>query len=352
MCPEVAITEDDEMMMMMMKEAERSEAKREENNNHDRKNYLYLAMSTRHRTSSYILLLFGLAFMIAFTFFVHDATIPSYTLPSTMRKHSETQTDYDVSSDRVSISLIVIASHQRSSSTFLSYNILTGKRVNNQSSLLADCGLALNEILTNSQQQSGDAWEMEGKRIFGTFNGTRAATHISPSKLASFIVQVGQRRCKEVLHHCNSTLLCDNHCFVNYKHFPSHLDTEQAKILWDALLNETVAQSSGNWNPFGMIVLERNVQDRWKSRWYARKTGDWCTHGDADHKAKLNAAKVPIMEDKFRIDHENWYKSVRAYIQTKNAKTTGVPFIELSFDNVTNNAVEVTRDLVTERLYF
>ena len=194
----------------------------------------------------------------------------------------------DDNTNSTSVSVIVVASDQRSSSTFLSQDILGNM----------PCHLSLNEVLSQSKVQSGDAWNIEGQR---NQMNNRRTNQLDPADLATFIRSVGERRCRTMLAETNQTDRCQNHCWVNYKHFPGHLDSWQHAILWQSLSQQV---------PLAMIILERNVKDRWRSIRYARESKDWNVQGSAEHKIKVEATDPGPIPERFKYNHEEWFRLV------------------------------------------
>mmetsp|Transcript_5433 Transcript_5433/g.12378 ORF Transcript_5433/g.12378 Transcript_5433/m.12378 type:complete len:197 (-) Transcript_5433:444-1034(-) len=131
---------------------------------------------------------------------------------SNLQKYAHPNAKYKNRED-ISISLIAVASAQRSSSTFLSRLVLA----------VMPCHLSLGEILiplrfTARTEQDKVAWEKEGKELqsdVGTID-------IDINDLANFILDVGKRRCEEKLQE-NPQNKCNGHCWVNYKHFSGQM---------------------------------------------------------------------------------------------------------------------------------
>jgi hypothetical protein len=101
-----------------------------------------------------------------------------------------------------------------------------------------------------------------------------------------------------------------------------------------------------------VVVLERNVRERWKSRFVAEKTNDWHTHGFDWHKKKIETIHVPpinVSESDefckevnwkqlchFERKHKEWFNLVR--------ETTPVEKrAEISYDDVVENKGESAR---------
>ena len=101
-----------------------------------------------------------------------------------------------------------------------------------------------------------------------------------------------------------------------------------------------------------LAVLERNVQDRWKSRFVAEMTNDWNTHGLDWHKEKIKEIHVPPMNVSesnefcekvkwnqlchFEQKHKEWFKLVRETTPAENR-------VEVSFEDVVKNEGESAR---------
>lgn len=257
-----------------------------------------------------------------------DATIPNTTGIDAAQKIEEQD---------VSISIIVVVSEQRSSSTFLSHDVIGS----------LPCHLSLNEILIPSPQQSGDAWSTVGQEMSLNQSG---AKDNDPDVLSDFILRVAKRRChqkleaSQVQQHDN----CNHHCWVNYKHFGCHLTDHQHEVLWNALLEQQTNHNNRNSMPssMSMIILERDVKERWRSKWFAEQTGDWQTRGSAEHKAQLAKAKVPVVQSKFVVEHNRWYRRIRSYANGKKE----MPVVELDFANLTQQDVDVTRGILRGKI--
>lgn len=239
-------------------------------------------------------------------------------------------------SDDVSISLIVVASGQRSSSTFLSHQVLGNM----------SCHFSMNEIF--NPNNSGDAWETEGKELL--LETKMRSPNNPPEALAKFILKVGTRRCRERIQD-GQMEGCNNHCWVNYKHFTNHLQPWQHVPLWNSLLEQTKAQNT----VFSMAILERDVKERWRSHWFATNTGDWNARGTAEHKAKLAAAKVPSVQASFLADHQNWFGLVRNYAKSMHSLLESMgqetfPVLDFSFADVTGRPAEATQSAIQEKI--
>merc|ERR1712226_997970 len=92
----------------------------------------------------------------------------------------------DDNSNPPAVTFIAIASLQRSSSTFLSHNVLASH----------PCHVTLNEIFFPKIKQSGDAWAKEGNDLP---QEKKEKYNISVAKLSSFLMEVAKRRCQEKL---------------------------------------------------------------------------------------------------------------------------------------------------------
>ncbi len=164
-----------------------------------------LGIKTKNPTLWIVYLLLLLLFVSHFSFKVPDsvATDNKPTIPyssnakipynasaqvsdnkPTIPYSSNAKIPYNASA-QVSVSIIVIVSEQRSSSTFLSHDILAKQ----------SCHLSLNEVLFKDQRQSGDAWEIEGKEL----GLNKGAFGSDPTKIASLVPKVAIRRCRQML---------------------------------------------------------------------------------------------------------------------------------------------------------
>mmetsp|Transcript_27837 Transcript_27837/g.48131 ORF Transcript_27837/g.48131 Transcript_27837/m.48131 type:complete len:428 (+) Transcript_27837:151-1434(+) len=240
--------------------------------------------------------------------------------------------------DNVSVSIIVVASHQRSSSTYLSDEIL-GEM---------PCHLTLNEIFFPDPKQSGDAWSTVGEELgIKKVNRKLSDKEMGQQRnyLAAFVLEVARRRCRQkLLQQDTSSGQCRNHCWVNYKHFPIHTPTPE--LIWDGIIQQNNLNHHKNPSAyFAMIILERNVHDRYRSKVFAKQTGDWNVKGSQHHKEKV--ANFTVSEDtekavKFQKEHKWWFNKVREYA---NGTLTplDVPVVELTFDAITNRSTSLNK---------
>ena len=226
------------------------------------------------------------------------------------------------------LAFIAVASMQRSASTTLVSEVLSSNKTN-------PCTISLNEVFLNSRHQSGDAWPIDGRHLQNSDKG-----ELKPALLQDFLVRVAKRRCVEQLKSRDTRNMCENRCIVAFKQFHEHLNTEQHKFLWKNIPNMTV------------VVLERNVRERWKSRFVAEKTNDWHTHGSDWHKKRIKTIYVPPMNVSesdefckevnwkqlchFEQKHKEWFNLVR--------ETTPVEKrAEISYEDVVENKGETAR---------
>jgi hypothetical protein len=155
------------------------------------------------------------------------------------------------------------------------------------------CFITLNEIFQTYANQSGDAWEVEGKNL------NRPVTQLDPKELADFLVTVATRRCIEQQALSQSLATCNGRCIAGFKEFQEHLTFDQHEWIWKHTPNMTV------------VVLERDVEARWKLKWVADETGDWNVKGDAEDKKKIESMIIPSVATAFRKIHEDWYRFIR-----------------------------------------
>ena len=135
-----------------------------------------------------------------------------------------------------------------------------------------------------------------------------------PTILATFVLEVARRQCRQKFRReGDAAKECHNHCWVNYKHFSIH--TPNSELVWDALIDQNHFHHNPN-SSFAMVILERNVQDRFRSYWFANHTGDWNVQGSKEHKEKLANMTVPKAIS-FLNEHQ-WFKMVREIMQTKH----------------------------------
>jgi len=214
--------------------------------------------------------------------------------------------DDDDSEDGVSVSLIVIASEHQSDSTILGQEILG----------TMSCHLSMEEIL------SKDDWRVEGRNmgLFPEQIQKEDPHKLDPSNLGIFVQKVAKKWCREMLTESNTATECNKHCWVNYEHFPVHLDMWQHSMVWGYLAKKM---------PLSMIVLERKVHDRWTA--VAPKKGD-------------------PMPERFKYDHEAWFRLVRSYAGVMASTNSENAVLEMTFQDVTRNTVEATQNFVEENI--
>ena len=76
---------------------------------------------------------------------------------------------------------------------------------------------------------------------------------------------------------------CKGRCFVGLKVFQHHLHTEQHQMFWSAF-NASMTT----------VILERDVESRWRSEYIATTEHDWSNSGhDAKHASKIANTIVP-----------------------------------------------------------
>lgn len=128
---------------------------------------------------------------------------------------------------------------------------------------------------------------------------------------------------------------CQNHCYITWKEFNHIVSPPKHKEIWTELHKR---------HDFYMLILERNIAQRWRSFWFAKKTNDWNIAGDKSHKEALAAIdnELPPMENKFLREHEDWYRMVRAFVSS-----SGAPYsLELNYDEVTQKKVGEMREII------
>ena len=244
----------------------------------------------------------------------------------------------------VAITFIAVVSMQRSSSTFLSHQVLAGEEESEKLARtpISACPLhhfiSLNEIFQTYEQQSGDAWSIEGKELLN--GGQRKVFDLTALELVDFLQRVAKRKCRQQIARDRSrsetsTRLesCpkDNqahkhHCFVNFKQFDGQLTLEQHKQVWKSLPDLRI------------IVLERDIEERWKSWWYAQKTGDWDVSGSNGHKERIANSQPPDIPSSFRDRHERWYSRVRE-LTGRGGSLGHIPSLDVSFSSVVSDPV-------------
>lgn len=175
----------------------------------------------------------------------------------------------------------------------------------------------LGEIFDEHVFQSGDAWEVDAQQYLFQNKARRKKQTLSGEDWVRFIVRVAQRRCQwlaltatpflrnssgqQKTSACAQLSYGHKHCIVTLKHFSIHPTSFQAsRQLWRLLPQPKV-----------VVVLERPVEDRWKSWVLANTTGDWDVWGTAKHKEAIAKQPTPPIAPWFRQEHLKWYELVR-----------------------------------------
>jgi len=268
--------------------------------------------------------------------------ITSITLLALYKKHL----DSDAFSGGIEITFVGVVSMQRSSSTFLSRQILAGEDIPPDSSLANAPFLqstatrphthfiALNEIFQTYEQQSGDAWSTDGKELLQ--DGKRKVKDLSGEEIHDFLLRVAHRRCQfqigKDLKQSSVGAGNRHQCIVTFKQFAEHLTMEQHKHVWKSLPN------------FRMIILERNIEDRWKSYWFAQQTGDWDVLGTKEHKQELNTKignnVIPQVSAEFKEKHKHWYNAVHEFLDGEGV-SKDIPHLFIRYSDVINDPLTV-----------
>jgi len=239
------------------------------------------------------------------------------------------------------LTYVIILSLQRSSSTFLSHEILGHQ----------PCHVSLNEILNSNEIDY--AWDTAGAELGITPEICRKTKVCTGELMATFVRKGAEYRCRrQMRNHPNDQ--CNNRCTVNWKQFINHMTPEKKHIdFWMALQN----QIKNNQHESAVAIrLERPVEDRWKSNYIAETTGDWDVKGSAEHKAKIEEMKrqnkIPPVDDNFRKIHEKWYDMVdSAFFHQNNNNNSSIimfPMMETTFVSITSKPINDTRAEVDE----
>jgi len=227
----------------------------------------------------------------------------------------------------LNVSYVIIVSMQRSSSTFLSKAVLGSQ----------PCHVTLNEILSPGPGQSEDAWTTEGIEMGISQDRCTKTDYCTVDIMAKFIQKVAQRRCQEKWQSLpDKGAQCHNHCTANWKHFNVHLPWDQHIPFWKTFYRQLQDHS------VIAVQLERPVQERWRSWYFAQSTGDWNTIGTDDHKQKLGEMEIPPVRDAFRQEQNSWFALVNRYFN----QTGGIPMLKTKFVDVTNNPMQETREQI------
>ena len=87
-----------------------------------------------------------------------------------------------------------------------------------------------------------------------------------------------------------------------------------------------------------VVVLERDLNQRWKSYWLAQKTNDWDVTGSAAHKERLASleSSIPAIDTTFQYRHERWYNFVNSLF-AEDGSLFWVPHINVAYDEVVSD---------------
>jgi len=122
-------------------------------------------------------------------------------------------------------------------------------------------------------------------------------------------------------------------CFVNYNHFDDQITESQLHGLWSALSPD-----------LRVVLLERDVKERWKSWQYAQKTGDWEIGNLEEHRKKIDVhADIPT--NGFLTRHSRWYTLLRDMLQEPNGSFANLTSVEVTFEEVINNQTETRKKI-------
>lgn len=196
----------------------------------------------------------------------------------------------------ISVAIVAIISMPRSSSTHVK-------------NLIRDlpCGVGLNEIFyPGNWLQSGDAWQIDGKEL-----RRKDKSKVPPEEWADFLLAVARRRCQNKIGPS-----CQGKCIAAYKHFgfDEYLPWNASRYIWRNLPNTT------------HVILNRDVESRWRSFYHAERTLDWSVKGSKWHKWWLKHETIPPVAEDFIQEQNSWYRFV-------NESLDGLPrVLYMSYD--------------------
>ena len=233
------------------------------------------------------------------------------------------------------IALVAVLSMQRSSSTSLTEMAMTINGTN-------PCVLSLQEVFSRSQSRND--MELYGQ---GLLQGEVYA--VPPRLFRDFIMRVAKKKCTDQLKRLDTNNVCHNRCIVGFKEFEEQISYEQHEWLWKNIPNMTI------------VVLERDVEARWNSRYVAEFKDDWNTKGFDGHKQAIKETHVPSMSVsdtdefcesvkwnqlcRFGEKHNKWYSFIRDKLSHNER-------VEVSFEAAILNGGSYARGLIAHALPF
>lgn len=258
------------------------------------------------------------------------------------------------------ISFVAVLSMERSSSTFLANRVLVPDEVENawlsnsktksnesfsvhqeaseEATLVPTSKwplrhfISLNEIFQTYEQQSGDAWTIDGVDLL-TRNGERRVRDLDVDELIDFLLRVSKRRCRKKIQNkyqkaSNSTTTAATNsaahqqelhqCFVTFKAFDSQLPYDTHKALWKYLPDLRVA------------ILNRDVKDRWRSKWFAETTGE----RKIAQLSNSNSTTIPPVPTNFERRHTEWYRFIDMLFVEEGGPLSHIPHLSVDYRSV------------------
>jgi len=197
------------------------------------------------------------------------------------------------------------------------------------------CSLYFGEFYNNE----GDGWSQ------GRFKGGKHITGSAVHKMKTKkLLEVLTSQVESFAHEEN--LECGGRYVVVAKMFNEHLTFNQHRKVWTQFPNLTT------------VVLERNVEERWRSLYVALKTDDWSHYGEKDHKEKVAKMVVPPIKNhvkfcnnknrfnvlcNFPNTHNEWFRFIRK--TAPKDKRIEVSFLDATSNNGTAAYNKVARAL-------
>mmetsp|Transcript_36613 Transcript_36613/g.42550 ORF Transcript_36613/g.42550 Transcript_36613/m.42550 type:complete len:332 (-) Transcript_36613:334-1329(-) len=248
----------------------------------------------------------------------------SITDPS-LTSLTATATNTNGTPQTLEVEIVLLLSMQRSSSTTL-LNLLD----------VSPCFLHFDEFYNNDGRGWGNG-ALNGGQFIKQAKVLKMTQAQLLKALRSEVESVARKENKE----------CGGKYVVGVKMFPFFLKNNQHKGILTNFPNLTT------------VVLERNMEDRWKSKYVAETTGDWKHEGQQEHKDKIANMDIPPLKDyrafckqkgkvafmlcHFPDEHIQWYRFIRNTLSED--KRVEVSFLDVVLNNGTDAYNMVARAL-------
>jgi len=248
----------------------------------------------------------------------------SITDPS-LTSLTATATNTNGTPQTLEVAIVILMSMQRSSSTTL-LTLLDN----------SPCFLHFDEFYNNDGRGWGNG-ALNGGQFIKNAKVLKMTQAQLLKALRSEVESVARKENKE----------CGGKYVVGIKMFPFFLKNNQHKGILTNFPNLTT------------VVLERNMEDRWKSKYVAETTGDWKHEGQQEHKDKIANMDIPPLKDyrafckqkgkvafmlcHFPDEHIQWYRFIRNTLSED--KRVEVSFLDVVLNNGTDAYNMVARAL-------